>query len=168
MVTRFIPQTLIGLLALVLLLGGCGDEIAQIGNGDEPPGFTLETLDGTTRSLDGTHQGKVIALRFWADWCPFCEGEMRALGPVYERLEHEGLEILAINVRQDRATAARFVEPLDIDYPVLLDSDGTVARAYGVIGLPTTFLIGRDGRVASRILGESTAEAFEAAVRELL
>ena len=76
--------------------------------------------------------------------------------------------ILAINVRQDRDTAQKFISKLNISYDTLLDVEGEVARLYGVMGLPTTFFVERDGRLRSRILGESTPEVFEQIIKEML
>jgi peroxiredoxin len=156
------------LLLATALLGACGDEPAQLTKGEATPPFELSTLAGSPVALPADLRGQVVAVRFWADWCPFCETEMRDLEPVYRKYRDEGLRILAVNVRQDRETAAAFVEPLGISYEVLLDPDGAVARSYGVSGLPTTFFLDRQGRLAARILGESTPEVFEQVVRELL
>ena len=93
---------------------------------------------------------------------------MRDIQPVYRRYRDQGLVILAVNVRQDRATAERFINKLGICYDILLDLDGSVARAYGVSGLPTTFIVDRTGRLHTKIIGESTPELFEQLVRELL
>jgi cytochrome c biogenesis protein CcmG, thiol:disulfide interchange protein DsbE len=164
--------TRLGLAALVLLggflLSGCGGETVQLTQGVPPPPFELPALGGGPVALPGDLQGQVVVVRFWADWCPFCEGEMRSIEPVYRRYKDQGLRLLAINVRQDAKTAAAFVAPLRISYEVLLDGDGSVARAYGVSGLPTTFFLDRQGRLATRILGESTPEVFEQVVKGLL
>lgn len=151
-----------------LVLAGCGEKAASLVTGRPTPAFVLERLDRQKTDFPSQFAGKVVALRFWADWCPFCKSEMQAIEPVYQRLHSQGLEILAINVRQDRDTARAFLEQLDISYPALLDPQGDVARAYGVIGLPTTFVIDREGRLHTRIIGESTPELFERVVRELL
>ena len=156
------------LLVSLLLAVGCSEENSRLVNGQPAPPFTLERLEkgslGFPRDLDG----KVVAIRFWADWCPFCESEMQALEPVYRIYREQGLVILAINVRQERKAAKDFISKLDVSYQVLLDTDGAVARKYGVIGLPTTFMIDRNGNLYNRILGESTPEVFEKIVRELL
>jgi peroxiredoxin len=93
---------------------------------------------------------------------------MQGIDPVYRRYHDRGLTVLAINVRQDRSTARAFVEPLGIGYDTLLDRQGDVARAYGVLGLPTTFVIDRDGLLHTRIIGESTPELFEKVVVDVL
>ena len=156
------------LLISVLLITGCSDETAQLVNGQPAPGFKLEQLKGDHVTFPDDYQNKVVALRFWADWCPFCESEMIALEPVYQKYKNQGFIILAINVRQDRDTAQKFIDKLNISYDSLLDSEGEVAREYGVMGLPTTFFINGKGELQTRILGESTPEAFEQILLELL
>jgi cytochrome c biogenesis protein CcmG, thiol:disulfide interchange protein DsbE len=156
------------LLAAGALLGGCGDAPPTLAKGEPTPAFTLAALTGAPLAFPADLAGQVVAVRFWADWCPFCEGEMRTLEPVYRAYRDQGLRLLAINVRQNRETAAAFIAPLGISYEVLLDTDGAVARAYGVSGLPTTFFLDRQGRLAARILGESTPEVFERVIKDLL
>ncbi len=150
----------------LVLAGGCSDAVKHVVNGEPAPAFALPALVGG--ALSSVPPGKVVAVRFWADWCPFCESEMRAIEPVYQTLQPRGLVILAVNVRQDRETAQAFIDKINISYDVLLDEEGSVARAYGVVGLPTTFFIGRDGRVVGRILGESAPEVFAQQVEPLL
>lgn len=165
-IARYTPAA--ALLVSLLLSIGCSEEKSRLVNGQPAPAFTLERLEKGSLGFPRNLNGKVTAIRFWADWCPFCESEMQAMEPVYQIYRDQGLVILAINVRQDRKTAQDFVSKLDISYEVLLDTDGAVARKYGVIGLPTTFMIDRNGNLYNRILGESTPEVFEKIVRELL
>lgn len=158
------------LLALLgaLLLAGCGPEPPELQAGEPAPAFRLPTLEGTTLDFPADLKGQIVAVRFWADWCPFCETEMRDLEPVYLKHRDQGLRILAVNVRQDRATAERFIARLGVSYQVLLDEDGETARRYGVIGLPTTFFVDREGRLGTRILGESTPDLVERVLADLL
>ncbi len=156
------------LLALALIVAGCGDEAPRLAAGQPVPAFTLERPDGSVVHFPDDLRGQVVAVRFWADWCPFCKGEMTALEPLYRRLHDSGFRILALNVRQDADTARAFAEAIGISYDVLLDRDGAVARAYGVTGLPTTFVVDRSGRLVTRIVGESTPELMERLVTGLL
>ena len=154
---------------LALLLTACGGEsLPPPENGRPAPAFQAQTLAGFLADVPAGLQGKVLAIRFWADWCPYCRKEMTELQPVYARLRGRGLEILAVNVAQDRDTVARFVTPLGVDYPILLDPHGAVARRYGVQALPVTWLVDRQGKVRGKILGEVTAQVFEARVSGLL
>jgi cytochrome c biogenesis protein CcmG/thiol:disulfide interchange protein DsbE len=159
-----------GALAFLFLLlaGGCGEPTPQLQTGAPPPEFRLPRLGHDELAFPAQTAGQVVAIRFWADWCPFCESEMAQLEPLYRRYREQGLRILAINVRQDPDTAQRFVAKLGTSYETLLDSDGRVARAYGVLGLPTTFFIDRQGRLRGKIIGESTPEVFERVVKEML
>lgn len=157
------------LLLILPILTACdGAPTAMPRSGEAAPAFRAERLTGGTLSVPHDLQGRVLAIRFWADWCPYCKTEMQALEAIYRRLQPLGLEILAVNVAQDRDTVAAFLRSLDIGYPVLLDPDGAVARRYGVKALPMTWLVDRQGRLAGKILGEATPEAFEAQVRPLL
>ncbi|VFM95276.1 MAG: Peroxiredoxin [Candidatus Kentron sp. G] len=166
---RFRPRRVryLGLL-FPLLLGACTGEPPQLAHGQPVPAFELARLRTGTLTFPDDLRGRVVAIRFWADWCPYCAPEMKALEPVFRRHRERGLAILAVNVRQGRKTVRAFADKLGVSYHVLLDETGQVARAYGVTGLPTTFLVDREGRLRSRILGESSAEAFERAVSKLL
>ncbi|MBL3601317.1 MAG: TlpA family protein disulfide reductase [gamma proteobacterium endosymbiont of Lamellibrachia anaximandri] len=167
MATRFWRHFSIAVL-LLMAVAGCSEESPRLIKGQPMPGFLLDRLESGSLDFPNALRGKVVAIRFWADWCPFCESEMKNIEPVYRLHQERGLVILAINVRQDRKTAAAFIRKLNISYDVLLDRDGDVARRYGVIALPTTFIVDRQGNLHTRILGESTPELFHKIVEELL
>ncbi len=158
----------IGLLLAALFLVACGEEAPKLQNHQPAPAFALPDLDGKIWNFPQDFQSQVVVVRFWADWCPFCAPEMRDIEPIQQELRDQGLRVLAVNVRQDRDTAARFIAKLGISYSVLLDEDGALARQYGVTGLPTTYFIDRSGRLHTRILGEAPPQLFDKLVRELL
>jgi cytochrome c biogenesis protein CcmG/thiol:disulfide interchange protein DsbE len=157
------------LLTLVLIAAftGCDGERPLVPNGRRAPSFELTHLDGGRVRL-AELRGQVVAIRFWADWCRFCKTEMRELEPEYRRLAPRGLRILAVNVEQERERVARTVGQIEFSYDTLLDGDGAVARDYGVIALPVTFLVDRDGVVRGKIIGESDAATFSRLVEPLL
>jgi peroxiredoxin len=135
----------------------------------QPPEFSGFTVDGQTVSLDSL-QGKVILVNFWATWCLECRPEM----PMFERLHREfgaqGLSVVGINAREGAAAVRAYAKEFGLTFSLILDPKGTMNAAYGVIGLPTTFLIGRDGRSIALAIGprEWNREPARALIQALL
>lgn len=153
---------------LVVLLGGCEPESPMLRIGAPAPAFVLNRLDGAASRFPEQYANQIVAIRFWADWCPFCRSEMTALEPVYRQYRDRGLVILAVNVLQPPETVRAFVKQLGISYDVLLDAQGDVTRRYQVMALPVTYIIDRKGIIRARILGESTPEVFAEEITGLL
>ncbi len=157
------------LLAVLLLLVACGEEGGKTPHvGDAPPAFKLATLDGGAVDYPSATVGKVVVLRFWATWCPFCKDEMKMIQAVWSQSRDKGFEVLAINAGQDKGEIDPFIAKLRVSYPVLLDPGSKVTRQYGVTGLPMTLFVGRDGKVKGRILGETDEATFRRKLEELL
>ena len=156
------------LIALVVLAACSGEPPPKLSRGDTPPAFETVRLDGARVAFPADFAGRPVVVRFWADWCKYCEGEMKDIESSYQRHKAAGINVLAVNVGQDRATAAAFVGKLGVSYPALLDEEAKIAKRYGVVGLPTTYFIGRDGKVAAKQVGEMTISAFEQQVAELV
>ncbi|MBN8476857.1 TlpA disulfide reductase family protein [Sulfuritalea sp.] len=157
------------LLPLFLLLAACGGDSspAKLNIGQTAPAFNASYVDGSPAKI-ATWAGKPLVIRFWADWCKFCEGEMQAIDKVYRRLKPHGLEVIAINAGQDGKTVAAFMQKIGVSYPALLDENSAIAKSYGVVGLPTTYFVDARGVVRVKLIGESDEAAFERAALELL
>ena len=114
----------------------------------EPAGeFQLTDLAGTPVSLSAM-RGKVVLLTFWATWCGVCRGELPHLQNLYTNLKHhDDFAVLTINVDQHSETVPPFVLKNDYQFPVLLDAENRVSNAYGVRGIPSNFIIDREGRI---------------------
>ena len=118
--------------------------------GGRPADFTLQGLDGQPVSL-GRYLGKMpVLLVFWATWCPECKAATPKINALLAGQAGEKMRILALDYRETREKVAAAVTSRGIRYPVLLDDRGQVARAYGIVGIPTYVLIGRDGTVVYR------------------
>jgi len=134
-----------------------------------PPDFSGLTADSRTVSLASLH-GKVLLLNFWASWCLECRPEM----PMFERLHREfsaqGLAVVGINAREGTSTIREYAKELGLTFPLIQDSSGKINSAYGVIGLPTTFLIGRNGRAVALAIGprEWNGKAARSLIQALL
>jgi len=119
---------------------------------DGPPAFTTQTLAGERVSLTGL-RGRVVLLNFWATWCLECRPEMPVLERLHRELAPQGLAVLGVNVREEPRVIRPYAVELGLTFPLVLDPEGRIQRGYGVVGLPTTFLIGRDGRPVARAIG---------------
>lgn len=117
-------------------------------SGTRPAHFSGPTLDARQLSLTDL-RGKVIVINFWASWCLECRPEMPVLEGLHRELASRGLAIVGINAREDEQTVRRYARELGLTFPLVLDHAGQNNRLYGVVGLPTTFVVGRDGRAVA-------------------
>jgi len=155
---RFLRQEILfSLLLLPLMLPafGCdkGKQPGPITLGSAAPDFRCEDLEGRFRNLE-EEKGRVVLLRFWADWCPYCRFEMPVIEKYYLMLREQGFQVLAVNVKQSSAVAEAFSVQLGVTFPVLLDPEGKVALKYKVHTIPTNFLIDRKGVIREILIGE--------------
>ncbi len=122
--------------------------------------FTVPGL--TTPSLRlSEFRGKVVLLNFWATWCSPCRAEMPAMERLYQRHKTDGFAVLGISVdRQGAAVVTPFATSFNLTFPIGLDPRMDVAGNYGVVGLPSTFLIGRTGSILAIAVG---ARAWDSA-----
>lgn len=129
--------------------------------GFQAPDFALKTSQGEQISLSDLH-GQVVIINLWASWCPPCRVEMPELQKVYRAYRDRGLQVLAVNVtNQDDAQAAvKFSTQLGLTFPILLDLDGSVSRAYQLQALPTTYFVDRDGIIQDVVVGGPMSEAL--------
>jgi peroxiredoxin len=110
------------------------------------PDFTLRRLDGPNLRLQ-EQRGRVVMVNFWATWCAPCRQEMPHLNRLHERFHAAGFVLLGVSVDEDPAKATAMAQSMGLRFPVLFDSDKAVARQWSLGAMPSTVLIGRDGRV---------------------
>ncbi len=157
-------------LLFPLLLAACGDGSPKvnINVGSPAPAFLAVRTDGGMQDFPTAYAGKPLVIRFWADWCKYCEGEMKAIDNVYRRYHDKGLEVLAVNAGQDAKTVDAFMHRIGVSYPASLDENSAIARSYGVVGLPTTFFVDARGTVRGKVVGEADEATFERQALALL
>jgi peroxiredoxin len=156
------------LICALALIACSRPEPARLNVGDMAPTFQSHRPDGAPIHFPAAFAGKAVVIRFWADWCHYCAPEMQAIERVYQRRRAEGLEVIAVNAGQDADAVKSFVAKIDVTYPALLDEKATIARQYGVVGLPTTFFVDRKGIVRAKIVGEADDAIFDRHAAELL
>ncbi|MDM8521522.1 redoxin domain-containing protein [Anaerolineales bacterium HSG6] len=123
------------------------------------PDFSLPTLDGETITLSAG-RGKPTLINFWASWCPPCRRELPALQAAYETYgdtrtaNGHTINFIAVDVKEDQATVSDFAQQLDLTFPIVLDSSGSVSNLdYRVSGLPTTIFLDANGVIVQRHVG---------------
>jgi peroxiredoxin len=114
--------------------------------------FTVSLLRGEPLKLS-EQRGKPVMINFWATWCAPCREEMPAMERLYRRHHERGFVLLAVSVDTDAALVRPFLEQHKLTFPVTLDATMSLANAYGVRALPSSFLIDRDGNLAALALG---------------
>ena len=126
-----------------------------------PPQVSGSTLDARQLSMT-EHRGTVVVLNFWASWCLECRSEMATLERLQREFSSRGLSIIGVNARESRAAVGRHATELGLTFPLVLDPDGKINALYGVIALPTTFVVGRDGRAIAFGVGPRKWESAPA------
>ena len=118
------------------------------------PEFTLEDMDEEQHSLKDL-RGKVVLLNFWATWCPPCRREMPSMERLYQKLSGEDFTVVAVNQMEDGDHVFAYIGQLDVDptFTILFDKDSKVSNSFSVKGLPTTYLIDKQGNIRYRAIG---------------
>ena len=131
--------------------------------------FTLKDLDGKDVALSAS-KGNVILLDFWATWCGPCKFEIPGFIELYTKYRGQGLQVLGFAVDDPIPALQDYAKQMKMNYPILVGQGREdVVDAFGPMpGLPTTFIIGRDGKVCTSHTGFTEKEKFEEQIKALL
>jgi cytochrome c biogenesis protein CcmG/thiol:disulfide interchange protein DsbE len=171
--TLALVGVLAGLLVLTLVwtLSGRSAQPAlpPVGELNRPaPDLALPGLDGSNVQLSDYH-GKIVLVNFWGTWCEPCKDETPALQAAYQKLRGQGLVVVGVDLRnQERAGEAgdadvrNFTARYGVSYPIALDIEGEMARAFRIYPIPTSYFIDKTGTIRYVRVGPLTAEDLEA------
>lgn len=173
--TKWIFVALLALLALGIgatFLFFPGNSQRQAGGDAQTvmaPDFTLPAARGGGTVSLADYRGNVVLVNFWATWCPPCREEIPAFIQVRDSLHPEGFEIIGVALDEGGASVVLpFAQEYGISYPLAI-GDQSVTQLYGGIrGIPTSFLVDREGRVVQKYVGAIDAQTLEEAVRTVL
>jgi len=169
--TRLLAGVVAAVAAIVaLLMTGLGRDPSVFASplvGRAAPNFTLPQLDGPPVTL-AKLRGQVIVINFWASWCTECHVEQAALDQTWQQFQDSGVVVLGVDF-QDTIDAARsYVRTDGVTYPVVEDAGSKTALAYGLRGVPETFVVNRYGRIVKHVIGPVGATALASEINSML
>lgn len=129
--------------------------------------FSLQTLDGKTFSLDSS-RGKPLVMNFFASWCDPCREEMPLINELAAKADKDGYIVLGIAVEDSRAAVTQYARESKLVFPIALDLNSKVKRAYRIFGPPGTFFIDRQGVIKDVVLGPISQERAKEAMRKIV
>jgi len=139
--------------------------------GDPMPPYSAKYLDGKPFDL-ANEKGNVLLLNVWATWCSPCRFETPELQALYDKYSAQGFKVIGVSVDEDGAKSVKpFVAESKITYPIVLDADARVANVLRTTVLPTSVILGRDGRIIWRRIGAvmpNETGSLEAVVKQAL
>jgi cytochrome c biogenesis protein CcmG/thiol:disulfide interchange protein DsbE len=119
--------------------------------GSVPPDFAFQ-MDGRDTRLSDL-RGKVVVLNFWATWCPPCVEEMPSLNRFDQQIRPLGAMVLGVSVDETQQAMEQFIRDQHISFPNYFEPTRSLAASYGTSMFPETYIIGKDGRIARKIIG---------------
>jgi cytochrome c biogenesis protein CcmG, thiol:disulfide interchange protein DsbE len=136
-------------------------------SGGMAPDFKVPRYAGGEMSLAGL-RGSVVVVNFWASWCGPCREEAPTLEQLWQEYQGRGVQFIGVDIQDTPEGAKGFIDAFHITYPNGPDPNNTIGRAYRITGVPETYLVGKDGRLAKQFIGPVDKAAFEAAVDDLI
>lgn len=116
------------------------------------------------------HRGEVVYLDFWASWCIPCRKSFPWMNEMSAKYKDQGLKVIAVNLDKDKKLADEFLKKVEAHFTIAFDPVGDSARAYKLRGMPSSYLIGRDGNLYASHIGfrEKDKPKMEQAIQQLL
>ncbi len=163
------------LVSMISLFSSCSKENQEVAASESDAAyakdFSLASLDGDKKVELRDFKGKPIVINFWASWCAPCREEMPFLEKAWKEYKEKEVVFIGVDVLDDEKNAKGFLSSLGVSYTNLKDQTGEVANKYGVVGLPATIFINRDGEIIRKnygpFLGEKGEKSFIDTLEEI-
>ncbi len=155
-----------GLLLLLVLVMVASPALAEV---KKLPEFSGDTVLGHARIDNQALLGRVVLVNFWATWCPPCRKEIPSLMEMNEKYKDRGFTVLGVSMDEGgRSVVEKFLEKLHVSYPVIIGSTGLAREFGGVMGVPASFLVDRQGIMVKRYDGYTSEAVLSGEIEKLL
>jgi thiol-disulfide isomerase/thioredoxin len=140
------PLSAVGLPPAPALKSGIDTYLKTFAGNTSPLAIELPDTRGDIVSIED-FTGKVTLINFWATWCPPCVGEIPSLNRLKNKMQGQPFQLISINYAEDRQAINKFMQEVKVEFPVLLDQDGSFATRWNIITYPSTFVIDKEGKI---------------------
>ncbi len=155
---------LVGVYAVATVVFG-SDEVPKVGQ--KAADFELLGMDGKVHTMS-EYEGKARVINFWGTYCPPCVREMPALQAQWEKWSGQGVEIIGINVGENKMTVENFVAQTGVQFPILMDPKRDAVASFGVGPMPTTFFVSASGKIDHIRIGELDLNTLDKQIEQLV
>jgi cytochrome c biogenesis protein CcmG/thiol:disulfide interchange protein DsbE len=168
--TSWLPYGLTALaVALIVLLAWVNrDRLSPVVPGRPAPNFSASGLDGTPKTLDD-FRDKVLLVNIWATWCPPCREEMPSMQRLYQEIDNDQFEIVAISIDAPfgetdvfgriGGNLESYADSLGLSFSILHDPSGKVQQTFQTTGIPESFVVDREGIIFKKVAGATAWDA---------
>jgi thiol-disulfide isomerase/thioredoxin len=133
-------------------VASAGPELKRVSTDNPAPPIELKTFDGQPFKLEQL-RGKVVLVNFWATWCEPCVEEMPSIQKLRTQLRNAPFEVVAVNLQEGEARIRGFLQKVPLDFPIVRDTDGAVARAWQARIFPSSYLVDAEGKIRYVLAG---------------
>lgn len=138
------------------------------GIGDALSNIDLGSLNDDKVVIPAAFSGRVAILHFWAGRCSTCRGEMMALESIFRKYSNQCVIPCSIGIGEKKETTLRYINNMEINYPVLLDPDSMTQKQFGITGIPAYYILDRQGIIRLKIMGEADKDGWDKIIRMII
>ncbi|WP_106768010.1 redoxin domain-containing protein [Paenibacillus faecalis] len=163
-ITILLAIVVLGAYAITTVVMG-NDSVPKVG--DKAPDFQLLGLDGEVHTLKN-YDGKSKVINFWGTYCPPCVREMPALQAQWEKWRSKGVEVIGVNVGEDKMIVEDFVKQTGVEFPILMDPERDAVSDYKVSAMPATYFVSAKGEIVNITIGELDLSTLDKQIEQLV
>jgi thiol-disulfide isomerase/thioredoxin len=154
------------LLASALAAGCQNKNGSTVSRGSALPGISLPSTEGRVISIPGATKGDLTVILFWSQGCHYCKREMPLIEPLYRKYSDKGFSFVAIHMGPGMEAVRSMKEDMGLSFPIVIDENSSLGKLYGIVSVPTMFVLDRNGIVMEKVLGGLGAGDIEKLIKD--